>query len=105
MYLRYIYDTYGAADPSRERPDRSPPVPLPPPEAKNREQPERPDLAPEGPATPKTEQELPPTEVITPQRGAIKTPTPSGSSDGESAEEPTAEGSEAEPPEAEAEER
>jgi len=44
IYLRYIYDTYGPADPSRKRPDRSPPVPVPPPMPKNRERPERPDL-------------------------------------------------------------
>ncbi len=44
IYLRYIYDTYGPADPSRKRPDRSPPVPVAPPLPKNRERPERPDL-------------------------------------------------------------
>jgi len=45
IYLRYIFDTYGPADPSRKRPDRSRPVPTPPPEPKNRERPERPELA------------------------------------------------------------
>lgn len=31
VYLRHIYDKYGPADPQRKRPDRSPPVPQPPP--------------------------------------------------------------------------
>ncbi|MEM7152124.1 MAG: outer membrane protein assembly factor BamD [Myxococcota bacterium] len=54
IYLRYIYDTYGPADPGRERPDRSPPKPLPPPEPKNRERPEHPEAIeePEVPAGP-----------------------------------------------------
>lgn len=105
VYLRYIYDTYGPADPSRERPDRSPPVPLPPPEAKNREQPERPDLAPEGPVSPEAEEPPPPAEVITPKRGAIKTPTPSREAseegEGEDEEAEAEEASEGEAEEAE----
>lgn len=72
VYLRYIYDTYGPADPSRKRPDRNPPVPLPPPEAKNRERPERPDLAPEGPESP--EATPPPAEAITPGRRRPRPP-------------------------------
>lgn len=103
VYLRYIYDTYGPADPSRERPDRSPPVPLPPPEAKNREQPERPDLAPEGPEEPGAERPPPPTEVITPKRGAIKTPAKKASEGEEQAEEAEGE-EEAQTPPNEAEE-
>ena len=39
IYLKYIYDTYGPADPSRPRPDRSPPVPVAPPQPKNRDKP------------------------------------------------------------------
>jgi outer membrane assembly lipoprotein YfiO len=57
IYLRYIYDTYGPADPSRKRPDRSRPVPTPPPEPKNRERPERPELA--APAPPKPDPKTP----------------------------------------------
>jgi len=61
IYLRYIYDTFGPADPSRKRPDRSPPVPVPPPQPKNRERPERPALAPVGPTKPEgTTPPLPP---------------------------------------------
>ena len=42
IYLKYIYDTYGPADPSRARPDRSPPVPVAPPQPKNRGKPTKP---------------------------------------------------------------
>jgi outer membrane protein assembly factor BamD len=45
IYLKYIYDTYGAADPARPRPDRSPPVPAAPPRPKNKKRPERPEAA------------------------------------------------------------
>jgi outer membrane assembly lipoprotein YfiO len=60
VYLRYIYDTYGPADPSRKRPDRSRPVPVPPPEPKNRERPERPELAPPPGAEPPPGRTTPP---------------------------------------------
>jgi outer membrane assembly lipoprotein YfiO len=60
VYLKYIYDTYGPADPSRKRPDRSRPVPTPPPEPKNRERPERPELAPPATAPPAPERRPPP---------------------------------------------
>lgn len=60
IYLRYIYDTYGPADPSRKRPDRSRPVPVPPPEPKNRERPERPELAPPPGAEPPPGRTTPP---------------------------------------------
>jgi len=46
IYLRYIYDQYGAADPTRKRPDRSRPVPKPPPQPKNPKRPEAPASAP-----------------------------------------------------------
>ncbi|MCA9652569.1 MAG: outer membrane protein assembly factor BamD [Myxococcales bacterium] len=86
VYLRYIYDTYGPADPSRKRPDRNPPVPLPPPEAKNRERPERPDLAPEGPESP--EATPPPAEAITPgRRRPPPAPSETESEEGEAEEE------------------
>jgi outer membrane protein assembly factor BamD len=50
IYLRYIYDTYGPADPNRPRPDRSPPVPVPPPRPKNEEHPAKLSKAPRRPA-------------------------------------------------------
>ncbi|KIG18066.1 putative component of the lipoprotein assembly complex [Enhygromyxa salina] len=34
LYLKYMTDRYGAPDPNRPRPDRSPPVPQTPPQAK-----------------------------------------------------------------------
>ncbi len=46
LYLKHIYDTYGPADPSRKRPDRSPPVPKAPPRPKNEKHPARPGNAP-----------------------------------------------------------
>ncbi|MCA9638696.1 MAG: outer membrane protein assembly factor BamD, partial [Myxococcales bacterium] len=47
LYLKYIYDTYGPADPSRARPDRSPPKPSPPPRPKNPHKPTKPEEGPE----------------------------------------------------------
>ncbi len=93
VYLRYIYDTFGPADPSRKRPDRSPPIPIPPPKPKNRERPERPGEGPkletpesktpatgnggsppaEGKATPPAESETPAAESKTPPES--KTPS------------------------------
>jgi outer membrane assembly lipoprotein YfiO len=35
VYLRYIRKKYGPTDPSRKRPDRTPPRPIPPPKPKN----------------------------------------------------------------------
>lgn len=61
VYLRHIFDNYGPADPTRERPDRSPPVPLPPAKPKNSERPERPDLADESEPTPESD-----TPIVTP---------------------------------------
>ena len=49
IYLRHIYDQHGPADPSRPRPDRSPPVPVSPPVPKSSKNPGKP-----GAATPKT---------------------------------------------------
>jgi outer membrane protein assembly factor BamD len=60
IYLRYIYDTHGPADPARKRPDRSRPVPVPPPEPKNRERPERPELAAPATVEPAPEHRAPP---------------------------------------------
>lgn len=37
LYLKYIYDTWGPADPNRKRPDRSPPRPVSPPRPKQRD--------------------------------------------------------------------
>jgi len=64
LYLKYIYDSFGAADPSRKRPDRSRPKPSPPPRPRNPKTPtdpaaaapEAPDPAapPAGPAPPST---------------------------------------------------
>lgn len=34
LYLKYIYDNFGPADPNRKRPDRSPPRPISPPRPK-----------------------------------------------------------------------
>lgn len=47
LYLKYIYDTYGPADPSRARPDRSPPTPAAPPRPKNPRKPTKPGEGPE----------------------------------------------------------
>ena len=55
IYLKYIYDTFGAADPSRTRPDRSPPTPPSPPSPKNEKDPAHPGKvapAPEGSGAP-----------------------------------------------------
>ncbi|MEZ4454269.1 MAG: outer membrane protein assembly factor BamD [Nannocystaceae bacterium] len=49
LYLKYIYDTYGPADPSRQRPDRTPPKPLPPARPKNLKKPSAPDAVDEAP--------------------------------------------------------
>jgi outer membrane assembly lipoprotein YfiO len=80
IYLRYIYDTYGPADPSRKRPDRSPPVPLPPPMPKNRERPERPDLVvPPGTTPPESKTPAKPSEPngkATPTKAAPTKATP-----------------------------
>ena len=46
IYLKYIFDTHGPADPSRTRPDRSPPTPRPPARPKNPKNPSRPGNAP-----------------------------------------------------------
>lgn len=91
IYLRYIYDTYGPADPSRKRPDRSRPVPVPPPEPKNRERPERPDLAAPGPAAPPPARTTPPPPPPAPEE-------PEGE-DPETSEEPEALDPEATEPE------
>ncbi len=83
VYLRYIYDTYGPADPSRKRPDRSRPVPLPPPKPKNLERPERPDLEPQTTPPEESKPEPVPPPVPTPS-----TTTPSGEEGGTKAAEP-----------------
>lgn len=49
IYLQYIRNRYGAADPSRPRPDRSPPVPIAPLQPKFKAEPEHPDRAPAKP--------------------------------------------------------
>ncbi|MCX4242164.1 outer membrane protein assembly factor BamD [Paraliomyxa miuraensis] len=96
IYLRYIYDTYGPADPSRKRPDRSPPVPVPPPKPKNRERPERPELAAEpGPAPETTPAKLPP-RLPTPPAGATK--KVEGTSEAESTKSAPATGEQSEEP-------
>lgn len=46
IYLKHIFDTYGPADPTRKRPDRSPPVPKPPTLPKNEKQPAKPGATP-----------------------------------------------------------
>lgn len=45
IYLKYIYDEHGPADPSRARPDRTPPVPQAPKQPKNRKDPPHPEKA------------------------------------------------------------
>jgi len=47
LYLKYLYDTYGAADPNRTRPDRSPPKPAPPIRPKNPHNAIKPNEGPE----------------------------------------------------------
>jgi outer membrane assembly lipoprotein YfiO len=54
LYLKYMYDSFGAADPSRARPDRSRPKPAPLPRPRNPKDPTKPGAAapPEDPAAP-----------------------------------------------------
>lgn len=80
IYLRYIYDTYGPADPSRKRPDRSRPVPTPPPMPKNRERPERPDLVRPPGTEPPADPPAAPTGQPSGQTPSGTTPTPAGGS-------------------------
>ena len=47
LYLKYLYDTYGPADPNRVRPDRSPPTPVPPARPKNPRKASKPNEGPE----------------------------------------------------------
>ena len=47
LYLKYLYDTYGPADPNRVRPDRSPPTPVPPARPKNPRKASKPSDGPE----------------------------------------------------------
>jgi outer membrane assembly lipoprotein YfiO len=58
IYLRHIFDHYGPADPSRPRPDRSPPVPKSPPAPKDKDNPASPGKGkkkkPSGTTPPKT---------------------------------------------------
>lgn len=101
IYLRYIYDTYGPADPSRKRPDRSRPVPTPPPTPKNRERPERPDLV----RPPGTEPPEDPKPGAAPP-GKLETTPPAGSKtesepESESEPDPESESAESEPAEGE----
>ncbi len=49
LYLKYIYDTYGPADPTRARPDRSRPEPAAPPRPKNPRKPTKPTQGPPEP--------------------------------------------------------
>jgi outer membrane protein assembly factor BamD len=46
IYLRYIYDKHGPADPARARPDRKRPTPVSPPRPKNKRDPAHPERAP-----------------------------------------------------------
>ncbi len=87
IYLRYIRETYGAADPSRKRPDRSPPKPVPPPKPKNLDNPVQPERAkpsrPEGTlappsSPPKSPFTSPPPEGGAPQGGAPQGGAPEG---------------------------
>lgn len=115
IYLKYIFDTYGPADPSRPRPDRSPPVPISPPQPKNKENPTRPELAPqreaeqgvESPGQLQPPRSTPPKsappESTPPQSTPTQsTPTQSASPEGQagSASQSGAPSSEAESPEA-----
>lgn len=55
VYLRYIRNEYGPADPSRKRPDRTPPRPVSPPKPKNLDDaahPQRAKAKPGGSSTP-----------------------------------------------------
>ncbi len=47
LYLKYLYDTYGPADPNRVRPDRSPPTPVAPARPKNPRKATKPGEGPE----------------------------------------------------------
>ena len=45
LYLKYIYDQFGPADPNRKRPDRSPPRPVSPPRPKQTDEAEPKDTS------------------------------------------------------------
>ena len=51
LYLKYIYKTFGPADPNRKRPDRSPPRPVSPPRPKIKDEP---DKSPKDPGKPQS---------------------------------------------------
>ncbi len=72
IYLAYIAKRYGPADPSRKRPDRSPPRPKSPPLPKNPKKPGVPGNAPaEAPAVaPPPPSKPPPRRPPTPPEGA-----------------------------------
>ncbi|MBX7081197.1 MAG: outer membrane protein assembly factor BamD [Nannocystaceae bacterium] len=86
IYLRYIRETYGPADPSRKRPDRSPPKPVPPPKPKNLDNPVQPERGkpsrPEGTLAPPSSPPKSPfggtPEGGTPEGGAPEGGTPEG---------------------------
>ena len=90
VYLGYIYETYGAADPSRPRPDRSPPVPIAPPRPKNLDRPARPEQA--------KPQQSTPNEPVSPPESGSKTPA-TGTAGGQSpTAQPSGGGGSTEPP-------
>jgi outer membrane assembly lipoprotein YfiO len=66
IYLRHIFDNYGPADPSRPRPDRSPPVPTSPPAPKNKDNPTKPGAQPKKPKSKPAKGKTPPTARATP---------------------------------------
>lgn len=78
LYLRHIFDNYGAADPNRVRPDRSRPVPVTPPQPKNLPGRKRPKK--DAPEPPPTEEAAPdpakpaPTPRQTPEQKPEQTP-------------------------------
>lgn len=81
VYLQYIRDEFGPADATRKRPDRSPPVPKPPPKPKNLDAAAHPERAkrPEGTFAPPEGGTKPPAATspsATPPESAPTTPPP-----------------------------
>lgn len=68
IYLDYIRERFGAADPNRKRPDRSPPIPVAPTKPKNPDDAAHPNrvTAPQG-SPPKSEPAASPTPSTEPQ--------------------------------------
>lgn len=74
VYLEHIRKEYGPADPSRPRPDRSPPVPKAPERPKNPARPERPEQVAQTPPATSASPEPTSPPATPPPSGATRTP-------------------------------